>query len=299
MTEGAPTVSVITPTFNRADFIGETVESILAQTFGDFELLIVDDGSTDNTREILSPYLSDKRLRYFYQENQGQSVARNRGLTESRGQFLCFIDSDNVWLPNKLESQLNFLREHPEVDIVYGDIITIDETSKEIGRENMRRISGHIAGDLLRDNFVSINTSMVRRQCYTELGGFNEKDRLAEDYDLWLRYSTRFKFHYMPEYFAKYRVMDDQISSDKSARFWANERTLRLFLEAYPTAVDWKTRRKGWSTFFARKARYLAGQRSVTKALLTSLQSLAQWPFHSSGWRALFRVFFPGLKDVR
>ena len=298
MTEKIPRVSVITPTFNRAGFIEEAVASVLAQTVSDFEMLIVDDGSTDNTREVLEPYLEDGRVRYFYQENQGQSVARNRGLVESRGQYLCFIDSDNAWETDKLERQLTFMDEHPEVDVVYGDIITIDEGSHEIGRDNMSRFSGQITGSLLRDNFVSINTSMVRRHCFDQMGGFNEKDRLAEDYDLWLRYSTRFNFHYLPGYFARYRVMADQISSDKTARFWANERTLQKFLDTFGYSVSWGEKRRGWSVFCARRSRYLNSTGKRDAAFNDALRSIAQWPFQSTGWRALFRVAVPGpLRD--
>ena len=289
-----PRVSVITPTYNRADFIEEAVQSVLDQTVGDFELLIVDDGSSDNTKEVLAPYLQDSRVRYFYQKNQGQSVARNHGLAESRGEFLCFVDSDNAWLSDKLEQQLEFMEANPEAHIVYGDIITMDESSHEIGRENMVRFSGRITADLLRDNFVSINTAMVRRQCYEELGGFNEKDRLAEDYDLWLRYSTLYHFHYLPEYLSRYRVMADQISSDKASRFWANELTLRHFLDSYPNSVSWSQAQRGWSTFHARKSRYLASRRELRRALIEAVRSIGRWPFHSSGWRAMFRTVFPG-----
>lgn len=293
MTEEVPRVSVITPTFNRARFIEESVASVLAQTAKSFELLIVDDGSTDNTREVLEPYFVDRRVKYFYQENQGQSVARNRGLAESRGQYICFIDSDDAWEANKLERQLKFMDENPDVDVVYGDIITMDERSKEVGRENMRRFSGKITGELLRDNFVSISTAMMRRHCFEQMGGFDEYDRLAEDYDLWLRYSTRFYFHYLPEYLSRYRVMADQISSDKTARFWANERTLQKFLETFPNSVSFLQKRSGWSAFYARRSRYLNWTGNRRDAFNDALRSIVRWPFQSTGWRELLLVAFP------
>ena len=298
--ESKPLVTVITPTYNREKFLRYAIDSVLAQTIPDFELIVVDDGSTDNSWKILEEYkVKDNRIRTFWQENQGQSVARNRGLAESRGQYLCFIDSDNAWEADKLERQLTFMDENSDVDVVYGDIITIDEHSHEIGRDNMARFSGRITGKLLRDNFVSINTSMVRRYCFDQMGGFNERDRLAEDYDLWLRYSTRFNFRYLPGYFAYYRVMADQISSDKTARFWANERTLQKFLDTFPDSVSLLEKRRGWSAFCARRSRYLnsTGQQQAA-ALTDALRSIAHWPFQSTGWRALFRVAVPGpLRD--
>ena len=101
-TPANPLVSIITPTYNRADFIEQAVNSVLAQTYTNFELLIVDDGSTDNTRDLLEPALTDSRVRYFRQENQGQSVARNWALSEAKGDFVCFLDSDNYWPAEKI-----------------------------------------------------------------------------------------------------------------------------------------------------------------------------------------------------
>ena len=209
-----PKVSIITPTWNRADLISEAVESVLAQTWANWELLIVDDGSTDNTREVLAPYLEDPRIHYFYQENQGQSVARNLALKHAKGAYISFLDSDNRLVPEKLEWALEALASNPDVDIVYGDIITIDEQGNEISRENMRRYSGRIAKYLIVDNCVSMNTAVVRRKCFDEMGGFNTERRVADDFELWLRFSARYSFLYIPKFMAFYRVMDNQISSD-------------------------------------------------------------------------------------
>lgn len=294
MMESRPRVSVITPTYNRADFIGEAVESVLAQTLGDFELLVVDDGSTDNTREIMQPYLEDPRVHYFEQENRGQSGARNTALAQAKGEFICFLDSDNTWEPDKLERQLVVMELHPEVDIVYGDIITINEQGDEISRDNMRRYSGRIVALLLRDNFVSINTSMIRRHCFDEVGNFDETERFATDYDLWLRFSAHYRFHYLPAYLTHYRMMENQLSSDKTNRFRANQRALNHFLDQHPDAVSWRERLQGWSHFYARKARNASAVGRKTSALLDGLRSVLLWPFAGTGWRAIFRAVFPG-----
>ncbi|MDX5298164.1 MAG: glycosyl transferase, partial [Gammaproteobacteria bacterium] len=190
----------------------------------------------------------------------------------------------------KLEASVRFMDAHPDVDILYGDIVLIDENGDEISRENMRRHSGRISGLLLHDNFISNNTVMVRRECFEQLGGFNEKDRLAEDYELWLRMSTRYTFHYLPEYMAAYRVMDDQISSDKDKRFWANERILLKFLETYPDAVTPGERRRGLSKFYTRKGRYELSVKRRRDALKDGWRALASDPFWQGPWRLLAKI---------
>jgi glycosyltransferase involved in cell wall biosynthesis len=293
MAQARPRVSIITPTFNRADFIRSAVESVLAQTFGDFELLIVDDGSTDNTVSVLEPYLSDVRIRYFHQPNQGQSVARNRGLAEAQGELICFLDSDDAWLENKLEKQVSMMDQYPEVDIIHGDEIDIDEYGREISRKNMRRFSGMIARQLLADNSVSINTVMVRSRCFDEMGGFSEERRVADDYEIWLRFASRYRFLYVPAFFGFYRVMSNQISSDKRARFESNERIVLDFVRDFPEALSRSDRHWGLSRFYCRKARYYARAGDKIVACGAIVRALRYCPADPVVWRSLFRVIRP------
>lgn len=285
-----PRVSIIIPTYNRADFLPESVGSVLAQTFRNFEILIVDDGSTDNTREILKSYLSDVRIKYFYQENQGQSVARNLALKHARGEFICFLDSDNAWFPEKLSEQLSIMDSHPEIDIVYGDAVTIDEFGNEISRQNMKRYSGLIAKYMVKDNIVSMNTTMARYRCFVELGGMSGKRRVADDYDLWLRFSSRFVFHHEPRFWAKYRVMRDQISSDKRRRFLVNEEIITDFRREYPDALSEKEFDDGFAHFYARKARYFAGLGERRHAFRVMLSALKHAPMNLNVWRSMAAV---------
>ena len=289
-TPNNPLVSIITPTFNRADFIDQAINSVLAQTYSNFELLIVDDGSTDNTRNLIEPKLEDSRVHYVYQENQGQSIARNHALARTRGEFVCFLDSDNYWATDKLEKQIEIFRAHPDYDVVYGDIIIIDEAGREVSRKNMQRHSGRIASHMIRDNCVSMNTAMVRSQCFDKLGFMSGKRRVADDYDLWLRFSARFRFLYVPEYFAYYRVMEDQISSDKTRRFDSNWQIINDFRRDFPNAMSEKEFDAGFAAFHARKARYLTSQGSKKEALTEMLKALKLGPFRKSSWRSLGAV---------
>jgi glycosyltransferase involved in cell wall biosynthesis len=289
-----PLVSIITPTFNRLDYLPEAIDSVLSQSYQNFEMIIVDDGSTDGTGGLLESYLADKRIKYIYQSNQGQSVARNRGIAESSGEFICFLDSDNAWLQHKLERSLKEFEDFPQVDIVYGDSIFIDEKSAEIGRSAMKRYSGRITHHLLKDNFVSMNTTMSRRKCFVEMGAFNESDRIAEDYELWLRFSTKYEFRYITVFLGFYRKMDDQISSDKKQRYAGNERLLLGFIEKYPESLTSRQLRRGMSHFYIRKARYEISARSFRSAFADIARGLKYDPWWQGPWRAFVKLLVSG-----
>lgn len=288
-----PLVSVITPTYNRAKFIGQAVQSVLNQTYGNFEHLIVDDGSTDNTGEVLKPFLSDERVRYFHQQNQGQSVARNLGIRHARGELVCFIDSDDIWVAHKLTGQVRLMDEHPEVGIIHGDEIMIDEAGQEFSRKNMKRYSGNIADQLLVDNSVSINTAMVRRECLSFSGGFPQQYGVADDYALWLRLSARYRFLYVPEFFGYYRVMENQISSDVRRRLTVNERIVWDFLEEYPDVLPQAVRRRSLARFYSRKARILGALGERRQAIGAFAKALNYAPVSVGVWRSGYRVLAP------
>lgn len=287
------TVSVVTPTYNRARFLPDAIASVLVQTYADLELIILDDGSVDDTREVLEPFLADGRVRYFYQENQGQSHARNHALDHASGDFIAFLDSDDVWSSDKLEKQLVVFEAHPEVDIVHGDEALIDECGAVTSLKNMKRYSGRIARYLLADNSVSITTALVKRRCFDEMGGFDTSIGVADDYELWLRFSARYLFYYEPGVVAFYRVMADQISSDKQRRFAANELIIKRFLEQYDDALTPAERRWGLARFYCRKARYFASVGERRKAARSILTAYRNSPMESVVWRALYRVLVP------
>jgi glycosyltransferase involved in cell wall biosynthesis len=296
MTNYNPLISVVIPTYNRERFIVEAVQSVFDQTYTNWEAIIVDDGSKDATREVLSEFMSDPRVHYYYQENQGQSVARNHAIKKAKGDFICFLDSDNKWLPEKLSVSVRAALSNPDADIIYGDNITIDIDGKEISRESMKKFSGHITDLLLRDNFISMNSTMTKRECFETLGAFNEKDRLAEDYELWLRMSTKYKFLYVPEFMGYYRVMEDQLSTDKDKRFWANYAIISKFVADYPHAVSFLEKHRSFSSFFCRKARYESSVGRSKTAWNDALKAMIQYPFWFGPWRVMIRLLADSLK---
>jgi glycosyltransferase involved in cell wall biosynthesis len=184
-----PLISVIIPTFNRAAWVREAVDSVLAQSFQDFELLVVDDGSTDTTGEALIPY--GDRLRYIYQTRQGVSAARNRGLEMAAGEWLAFLDSDDFWLPQKLETQVDFLNRNPQAEICQTEEIWVRHGRRVNPRKKHRKPSGDIFAPSLTLCLVSPSAVMLKKSLLLEVGVFDRSLPACEDYDLWLRISCR------------------------------------------------------------------------------------------------------------
>jgi glycosyltransferase involved in cell wall biosynthesis len=184
----SPEISVIISTYNRAAMVTEAVESVLAQEMTDFELIVVDDGSTDETEERLSGFGSP--LTYYQQENAGVSAARNRGLALSTAPLIAFLDSDDLWLPAKLRVQYNYMTEHPEVYICQTEEVWWRNSRQVNPKKHHRKPSGDIFRRSLNLCLVSPSAVMMRRELFEKVGYFDEKLPAAEDYDMWLRVSV-------------------------------------------------------------------------------------------------------------
>lgn len=289
-TADGPLVSVVTATYNRAKYLPGTIGSVLGQTYPHLEHHVVDDGSTDDTKEVIAPYLVDPRLQYHVQSNRGQAVARNVGLAHAKGEYLCFLDSDNLWERDKIASQLKEFEANPEADVVYGDIRAIDEEGNPLDLPNMKRHSGRITERLLRDNFVTFNTAMIRRSCYEELGGLDERIRRADDYEFFLRYSTRCRFLYVPTACVQYRIQRNQISSNKEARFESNRSILENFIKEHPDLVGERLRKTTWCHFHTRRGRYRASTSDYRGALGDYIRAIGYRPADAGPWRAFLRM---------
>ena len=180
-----PAVSIIIPTYNRWPMLGAAVESVLAQSYRDFELIVVDDGSTDGTATELVQFGS--KLRYFQQDRSGVSVARNLGVLKSRGRLIAFLDSDDLWRPDKLKIQVRFMDSSPEVQICQTDEVWIRHGVRVNPRIKHRKPSGDIFERSLDLCLVSPSAVMMTRELFDRSGGFDESLPVCEDYDLWLR----------------------------------------------------------------------------------------------------------------
>jgi glycosyltransferase involved in cell wall biosynthesis len=188
-----PLVSVIIPTYNRGWIVRDAIDSVLGQTYADVELIVVDDGSTDRTPEILDSY--GDRLRVTRQANQGVSAARNRGIGGSSGTLIALLDSDDIWLPKKLAVQVDFFKRNPAALVCQTEEIWIRNGLRVNPGKRHRKHSGMIFEPSLELCLVSPSAVMVRRELFEEVGLFDESLPACEDYDLWLRVGCRFPVH--------------------------------------------------------------------------------------------------------
>jgi len=192
-----PLVSVVIPTFNRWPLVAEAVNSVLAQSHRDCEVIVVDDGSTDATASQLAKLAS--RLKLFVTERRGVSAARNFGVSQSRGHYIAFLDSDDLWLRRKLERQTRFMDEHPEFHICQTDEIWIRKGVRVNPRAIHQKTSGDIFKRSLELCLVSPSAVMMTRALFDRTGGFDEAFPVCEDYDLWLRISAQHQVALVPD----------------------------------------------------------------------------------------------------
>ena len=205
-----PKISVIIPSYNRKNYIKESIESIRAQSYQDFEIIVVDDGSTDGTLDILKDYGSEIHL--IQQKHGERAMARNKGIEESKGDYIAFLDSDDIWLPEKLSLQLEVMESSAQVVCVYGSCLRMDEKSRPLptAQRQKKGYSGDVFLKLLKRNFVPSPTPLIRRSCFEKSCRFNTKYALYEDWACWLQIAKMGDFHFIPQALASYRVHPKQ-----------------------------------------------------------------------------------------
>lgn len=208
-----PQVTVVLPTYQRKFFLKSAISSVLNQTFQDFELIVVDDGSTDGTDEIVRSF-DDRRVVYIYQrQNAGPSSARNTGIDASRANLVAFLDSDDVWKRNKLEIQLQRMTEEREFLFSHTEELWLKDGKVLNPRKVHRKRGGWVFEQSLRLCAISMSTVMVRKQLFDEVGKFDEALRVCEDYDMWLRVTCRYPVLLVPHVLTvKHGGHPDQVS---------------------------------------------------------------------------------------
>ncbi|MCA9469347.1 MAG: glycosyltransferase family 2 protein [Nitrospira sp.] len=240
-------ISVIIPAYNAEQFIHLALESVLSQSHPPHEIIVIDDGSTDNTRKVLTNFKG--KVRCLYQQNRGPSAARNAGIRVAEGDLICFLDADDLWVSNKLASQHAYMMAHPEIAMVFSD-------HEEFNEEGMGLVSylgikqkafgvfpieaGPIENafeKLVVENFISTPTVMVRKACLEKTGGFDEEIWSVEDRDLWLRISAVFPIACIPKIFCKRRFHQGNISRQKELTFQGRIRVLEKNRKLFPHLV--------------------------------------------------------------
>lgn len=228
-----PQVSVVIPTHNRASTVVRAIRSVLRQTYQNFEIILVDDGSTDSTREVLE-HLSDTRLRYIrHDRNLGGGAARNTGIEAARGKYIAFLDSDDEWLPEKLERQVQLLeKSDPSVGVIYSGYSYIDENTCSID-SRVPRYRGLIIDELLGGNVVgTASTVVVRRSCFGGVRRFDSSMLSCQDWDMWISLAKNFRFDFVPEILVRYHCDDGgRITNDAHAVADGHLRIAKKYLE--------------------------------------------------------------------
>lgn len=233
----AARVTVIIPTYNRAHLIGETIESVLAQMYDCFELVVVDDGSTDGTADVVRSF--GDWVRYLWQPNSGHPAsARNLGITASASEFVAFVDSDDTWLPPKLAHQLALMDEHPESDLVFSDAAFVDSDGEPFPGVSTFLAEARWNGEpslaeLIKRNFVPSPTPLVRRSALERVGTFDPSLH-HEDYDLWLRITARGQMSCVPKVLARVRRGAERKSNDLLATLAGDVAVIEKFRREFP-----------------------------------------------------------------
>jgi glycosyltransferase involved in cell wall biosynthesis len=295
-----PPVSIVVTCYNYGRYLTGCLNSVMAQTFQDFEVVVVDDGSTDDTSEKIKPFLSDRRLTYIRQPNGGQARAKNRGIRESRGGFVAFLDADDMWHPEKLAKQMPLFAD-PKVGVVYSRARYIDvsdqELDLEIGHLNkyLQPRQGRVLKHLLFDNFVPFSSAVVRRRLIGE--GFNENIKMGIDWELWLRISLDHEFREVPEKLLLYRMgHPGQMSKNQEERFRSTDVILDRFLAGHGHRIKKRWMHAAMCYKFYLRADYY--HRIDPKQCLWYLcKAIRMGPFFTPNWKVsiklLLSLFYP------
>lgn len=212
-----PAVSVVIATRNYGRYLAGALRSVLAQTHSDLEVIVVDDGSTDDTPVVVRPYLSDPRISYHRTDGLGQPRAKNLGVRHARGPLIAFLDGDDEWRPTKLERQLPLFQD-PAVGVVYSRRTTMGPDGNELPTTPTELVRGRVFEAVLIRNCVCFSSVVVRRDVFEAVGLFDPKLPLAIDYDLWLRVARHYTFDYVDEPLVRYRTGHANLSSRLSER---------------------------------------------------------------------------------
>jgi glycosyltransferase involved in cell wall biosynthesis len=235
----APVVSILMPVFNGAAYVGQAIESALAQSYPDFELIVVNDGSTDSSAEVIRPYLADPRIRYFEQPNGGVAAARNAAIRVAKGRYIGFLDQDDLWLPEKLQLQVQYLDSHPDVGLVHANQSYIDSAGRPTRLpfdDGFAKVSDWCFGELFVRNRIAVLTVLARKSVFDRLGPLNETIAGGDDYEMWLRISKHFPIGHHDQVVAHYRTHESNVSNDNFRMTRTDLGAIQSMLQIYPEA---------------------------------------------------------------
>jgi glycosyltransferase involved in cell wall biosynthesis len=293
--DGMAKFDVLIPAFNAAKYLPFAIESVLSQTYEDWQILLVDDGSTDNTVEVLAPFLDrlGSKIKYIKQENRGLPAARNTAIRASSAELLALLDADDIWLPCRLAESLKVMDAHPQAGLSYGLITGIDSEGRHRGtfEGNPRHAEGRIAPYIyMRKVELPCPTITFRRRCVEEVGLFDETMRATEDRDLWLRIALRHEVAFVPKLIACYRLSPSSMSTDPQRMLQAQLQFIRKHYGA--KGCGWINRQIALARAYKQRAEALKTRNQPWAALKSSLHSLALYPFGIENLRTTGSLLF-------
>jgi glycosyltransferase involved in cell wall biosynthesis len=283
-----PKVTILTPAFNSAKYIGETIESALKQTFQDFEMMIIDDGSTDNTRDIVAQFTLryPDKIRYLYQSNQGPGSARNYGIKHSTGEYIALLDSDDIWFPHRLEEGVKVLDAQKDVGLVHARAKQLfeDGSTSTWQRQDIKYLSGNMQKYLLaRKAHISCMTVLFRRSCLKEIGLFDEVKNCigVEDRDLWIRLASKFKIHFIDQELGLYRMLSTSLSRNEDVII---ERKKYIIEKNGKALKHFFIRHRAIASIYKEFGDHHLELGHFKKAKARFAEAIKYWPFYLWAW---------------
>lgn len=275
LAEKTPLVSVVIATYNRSGLLRETIESVFKQTFPDFELIVVDDGSTDDTEQVLQSY--GDRLRYLRQENRGPSAARNFGVANARASWISIQDSDDLCAPDHLETLYSFVEKKPALGMVFANGAYIDDPRGKtiIPQEKSKRLAekGVELQDLFSTSIVRLQAALLSKEALLAVGGLDESLRIAMDLDLAFRFFMRFPMAYLDKVVFFYRRHEGNIGRNQEIRLLENLRVMEKLVQEFPSVIQILgrqsiNRRRAYRNYRLSKSRWRAGEKDKARDAL-------------------------------
>jgi glycosyltransferase involved in cell wall biosynthesis len=288
-----PQVSIVISCYNYGEFVAQCLESIKRQTFSDFEAIIVNDGSTDNSEAQIQLYLDDDRFRYIKQENGGQANAKNTGIASAKGRYIAFLDADDFWGKDKLEKQIPLFSSR-KVGVVYSRARYIDgfghDLNLKLSGKYLQPKRGDVTDSLIIDNFVPFSSSIVHRNCFDRFDAFDETLKMGIDWDLWLRISTQYEFDFIDEPLLFYRVgHSGQMSKNIEERQRCSDKIMESFVRRFPNHIKKRIIRRAWAYTYTNRGCY-----HLDKNIRTAFQyyclAFFMWPFSAAPLKGIIKI---------
>jgi glycosyltransferase involved in cell wall biosynthesis len=283
-----PKITTIITTYNHGIFLSDAIDSVLAQTYhGQIEIIVVDDESTDDTPAIASKY--GESISYHRISHAGKSKAANYGLKKASGDFIAFLDADDVWEPEKLDKQIKVFNENPHVGVVYARRSWIDPQGRLQQIDPRPLHKGYILEEIFFDNIICYSSVLIRREVWNAYGGFNENLCASMDYELWLRLAALTYFDYCDEALVRYRTGHTNLSKNKEQRFTIALQIMDAFIRCNPSLLPRSLVKQAFADTFVNWAYYVRDV-NYQRALSMYLHAIRWRPSHMPAYKALLTL---------